>query len=183
MPFTLRTARDEDISTLQELIRASVRTLQAADYSFEQREGALVSVFGVDRTLIHDGTYFVIEQGDEIVACGGWSRRKTLYGSDRMPGRDDDCLNPQIDAAKIRAFFVHPDWSRRGLGKMLLQACEAAAMSAGFTRFELGATLTGIPLYRAYGFVEAERREVPLPNGASLPIVRMTKEAPLVPPR
>jgi GNAT superfamily N-acetyltransferase len=136
----------------------------------------LGTVFGVDSQLIADGTYFVVEAGS-IVACGGWSKRKTLFGSDRVPGREDDLLDPRLDAAKIRAFFVHPNWARRGIGTRLLEACETAATEAGFRRFELGATLTGEPLYAARGYVPQERVEVPLANGASLPIIRMSKAA------
>jgi GNAT superfamily N-acetyltransferase len=175
MAFTIRLAQMEDLSVLEELIRASVRGLQTQEYTDEQREGALGSAFGVDRTLIADGTYFVAEEGSTIVACGGWSRRKTLFGSSNAAVRDDQFLDPAADAAKIRAFFVHPDWSRKGLGTLIMNASENAARAAGFMRLELGATLTGIPLYRVHGFEEGERVEVPLPNGASLPIVRMTK--------
>jgi len=109
------------------------------------------------------------------VACGGWSKRKTLYGGDRWTGREDSLLDPQKDAAKIRAFFVHPAWVRRGIGTMLLDACEQAALSAGFHRFEMGATLSGVPLYAARGYISLEDLAVPLANGESLPIVRMEK--------
>ena len=150
--------------------------LQAGDYSSSQRAGALGSVFGVDRALIRDGTYFVIERAGALVACGGWSRRKTLFGSDNVEGKDDAFLDPTVDAARIRAFFVHPDWARRGFGSRLLEAGEAAARNAGFTRLELGATLTGIALYERHGFAALERKDVPLPNGAAIAIVRMTKQ-------
>ena len=110
-----------------------------------------------------------------IVGCGGWSKRKTLFGGDRWTGREDSLLDPQHEAAKIRAFFVHPDWVRRGIGSMILEACEKAATAAGFTRFEMGATLTGVPLYRARGYVALENLDVPLKNGESLAVVRMEK--------
>ena len=113
-----------------------------------------------------------------IVACGGWSKRKTLYGGDVWKAREDSLLDPQTDAAKIRAFFVHPDWVRRGIGTMLLDACERAAMAEGFRRFEMGATLSGVPLYSARGYVSLENLGVPLANGESLPIVRMEKRLP-----
>jgi GNAT superfamily N-acetyltransferase len=114
--------------------------------------------------------------GNQVLAgCGGWSKRKTLYGSDHCAGREDALLDPDHDAAKIRAFFVHPDWARRGVGSRILEVCETAAVAAGFRRLEMGATLTGVPLYLARGYVEEEHREVPLRPGVSLPIVRMVK--------
>jgi GNAT superfamily N-acetyltransferase len=179
MNLTLRQAVPADISVLPALIDASVRGLQAADYTPAQIEGALQTVYGVDSQLIADGTYCVVEAGPEavIVGCGGWSKRKTLFGGDRWTAREDSLLNPQHDAAKIRAFFVHPKWVRRGIGSMILEACERAAASAGFTRFEMGATLTGVPLYRARGYVALENLEVPLKNGESLAVVRMEKRA------
>ena len=171
----LRKAEVADIPSLEALIGESVRILQARDYSEQQREGALGTVFGVDRQLIRDGTYFVVEAGAALVACGGWSRRKTLFGSDHAPQKDDSWLDPARDAARIRAFFVHPAWARRGIGSKLMRACEEAARLHGFSRLELAATLTGVPLYLAHGFQEGERIEVPLANGASIPVVRMTK--------
>jgi GNAT superfamily N-acetyltransferase len=177
MDLTLRQAVPADIPVLRALIDASVRGLQAADYTPTQIEGALQSVYGVDSQLIADGTYFVVEAGLEpvIVGCGGWSKRKTLFGGDRWTGREDSLLDPQRDAAKIRAFFVHPGWVRRGIGSMILDACERAATEAGFTRFEMGATLTGVPLYRARGYVALENLDVPLKNGESLAVIRMEK--------
>jgi GNAT superfamily N-acetyltransferase len=177
MNLTLRQAVAADISVLTALIDASVRGLQAADYTPAQIEGALQTVYGVDSQLIADGTYYVVETraGPVIVGCGGWSKRKTLFGGDCWTGREDSLLNPLHDAAKIRAFFVHPDWVRRGIGSMILEACERAAAAAGFTRFEMGATLTGVPLYRARGYVALENLEVPLKNGESLAVIRMEK--------
>jgi GNAT superfamily N-acetyltransferase len=181
MSIHLRKATPADIPRLQAVIEASVRGLQPDYYSPGQIEGALASVYGVDSQLIADGTYFVAEfseaQGQvEIAACGGWSQRKTLYGGDRFAGREDSLLDPARDAAKIRAFFVHPRWARRGIGAMILEACEKAAREAGFTRLEMGATLSGVAFYRAKGYAAIENQEVPLGNGASLPIVRMAKE-------
>jgi GNAT superfamily N-acetyltransferase len=173
--MNLRLALPEDILVLTALIAASVRILQADDYTASQREGALASVFGVDTQLIADGTYFVAEVNGTIVACGGWSKRKTLFGADHCAGREDSLLDPSKDAAKIRAFFVHPAWARQGIGTRVLEACESAAKAAGFSRFEMGATLTGVALYKARGYREVERIEVPLGNGESLPIVRMEK--------
>jgi GNAT superfamily N-acetyltransferase len=179
MGIRLRQANPQDTHVLRALIDASVRGLQAQDYTPEQIEGALESVYGVDSQLIADGTYLAAEAESEgtrlIVACGGWSKRKTLYGGDQWIGREPELLDPKRDAAKIRAFFVHPQWIRQGIGSMLLDACEAAALAAGFTRFEMGATLPGVPLYRARGYLALENLEVPLGNGLSLPIVRMGK--------
>jgi len=182
MSTRIRHATPADVPRLREVIEASVRGLQAGDYTPAQIEGALTSVYGVDSQLIADGTYFVAEEAipesakPDIVACGGWSKRKTLYGGDQFAGREDSLLDPQRDAAKIRAFFVHPDWARRGIGSMILQACENAALAAGFTRLEMGATLSGVPFYRAMGYSEVENQSAPLGNGEALPIVRMAKQ-------
>lgn len=181
MSVNVRKATPADVPRLREVIEASVRGLQAKDYTPLQLEGALHSVYGVDSRLIEDGTYFVAEVADgdatQVVACGGWSKRRTLYGGDQFAGREDLLLDPTRDAAKIRAFFVHPDWARRGLGTLILEACEKAATKAGFTRLEMGATLSGVPFYRARGYVEIENQAVPLANGETLPIVKMAKEA------
>ena len=174
----IRKATAADIPRLKVVIEASVRGLQADDYSPRQIEAALRSVYGVDSQLIADGTYFVAEIASEIaviVACGGWSKRKTLYGGDQFAAREDSLLDPARDAAKIRAFFVHPGWARRGIGGMILHACEKAASAAGFRRLEMGATLSGVPFYRAKGYEEIEKQEAPLGNGDSLPIVKMAK--------
>jgi GNAT superfamily N-acetyltransferase len=178
--FVIRLATDADIPVLRALIDVSVRVLQRADYSAEQLEAALGTAYGVDTQLIADGTYYAVEsRGAEgrplIVACGGWSRRKTLYGSDHGPCRDNALLDPATDAAKIRAFFVHPDWTRRGLATLILKSCEDAAYAEGFRRFEMGATLTGVPMYEARGYEAMERIEVPLPGGLTLAVVRMGK--------
>lgn len=180
----IRKALTADAPLLRDLIARSVRQLQALDYSVAQREGALESVFGVDSQLIADGTYFVAEgfvEGQdgtgawEIAGSGGWSKRRTLYGGDAWTGREDSLLNPVKDAAKIRAFFVHPAWARRGIGTAILAACEQAAYAAGFRRYEMGATLTGAKLFRERGYAEVERIAVPLSNGETLPVLRMEK--------
>ena len=168
---------------LRGLIEASVLGLQGGDYSRAQLERALKTVYGVDTRLIADGTYFVAEAREDspgsqtvIVGCGGWSRRRTLYGGDQWVGREDSLLDPAVDAAKIRAFFVHPEWARRGVGGMILEACEEAVLAAGFRRLEMGATLTGVPFYRAKGYDVLATSEVPMGDGMTLPIVRMGKE-------
>lgn len=171
----IRQAAEEDIPVLEQLIEQSVHNLTAGEYTQAERQGALGSAFGVDTQLIRDQTYFVVEIGGEVAGCGGWSKRKTLYGSDRGAGRDDALLDPATDAAKIRAFFIHPRWARKGLGTQILLACETAAKEAGFTRLELGATLSGIPFYKAHGFEPLEESAVPLPNGERLRILRMGK--------
>jgi GNAT superfamily N-acetyltransferase len=183
--FHLRIATPEDVPVLRELIAASVRGLQAMDYSREQLEAALETVYGVDSQLIADGTYFAVQAsppnlsptaGDVIlVGCGGWSKRRTLFGGDVWRGREDTLLDSHTEPAKIRAFFVHPEWARRGIGGIILDACEAAAKLAGFTRLEMGATLTGVPFYRARGYKELESIQAPLKDGLSLPIIRMAK--------
>jgi GNAT superfamily N-acetyltransferase len=175
MDLQFRLATPADIPALTALIAASVRILQSDDYTASQRESALRSVYGVDTQLIADGTYFAVEKDGQIVACGGWSKRKTLFGADHCAGREDSLLDPARDAAKIRAFFVHPDWARRGIGTQVLKACEDAAMAEGFRSFEMGATLTGVALYKARGYHELEHIEVPLENGEFLNIVRMEK--------
>jgi GNAT superfamily N-acetyltransferase len=181
--FTIRAAVTGDIPILRELIEASVRRLQSGDYTLQQIDSALRTVFGVDTQLVNDGTYLLVQTvaadlADKplIVACGGWSRRKTLYGGDRWLDRHDDLLDPAADAAKIRAFFIHPDWARQGIGTLLLDACEAAARAGGFTRFEMGATLTGAKLFQKRGYVAVERLEVPLEGDITLPVIHMVKE-------
>jgi N-acetylglutamate synthase-like GNAT family acetyltransferase len=182
MKVQIRKAAAADAPRLREVIEASVRGLQANDYSPAQIEGALQSVYGVDTQLIADGTYFAAETPDPqtghplIVACGGWSKRKTLYGGDQYAGREDSLLDPKREPAKIRAFFVHPEWARQGIGSLILETCEKAAMEAGFTRLEMGATLSGVGFYRAKGYAEVENQEVPLRNSEMLPIVKMAKE-------
>jgi GNAT superfamily N-acetyltransferase len=186
MNIRVRQAVAADTPILQELIDASVRGLQAQDYTPAQIEASLKTVYGVDSQLIADGTYFVAEAdiretdaaGPEfvIVGCGGWSKRKTLFGGDHWSGREDMLLDPGKDPAKIRAFFIHPAWARRGIGSMILEACETAATAAGFTRLEMGATLSGVPFYKAKGYHALENLEVPLGDGESLPIVRMAKQ-------
>jgi GNAT superfamily N-acetyltransferase len=226
MSICIRVATAEDLPVLRELIEASVRGLQAEDYTMAQREAALRAVFGVDSQLIADGTYLVAEDcgaadaaalglprtagcgaadtvalglsGTQtlhpsgqalrdsgqagvsvlprIAGCGGWSKRKTLYGGDHWTQREDSLLDPEKDAAKIRAFFVHPAWARRGVGTLLLEACETAAREAGFRRYEMGATLTGAKLFGVKGYVAVKRIVVPLDCGESLTVIHMEKD-------
>jgi GNAT superfamily N-acetyltransferase len=173
--FSIRAASPDDIPALHRLIERSVRGLQTNDYTARQIEGALGHALGLDTQLIADGTYFLAELASSLAGCGGWSFRRTLFGSDHGPERLADELNPEQDAAKIRAIFVDPAFARRGLGSLILNHCEDAARAAGYTRFEMGSTLTGAPLYRLKGYRELERVEVPLPNGEVLPVLRMAK--------
>jgi GNAT superfamily N-acetyltransferase len=179
MKIRIRLADPGDVPALRQLIEASVRGLQAGDYSTPQLESALLTVYGVDTQLIADGTYFIAEESRAaplLVGCGGWSKRKTLYGGDQWREREDSLLDPKSDAAKIRAFFIDPAWARRGIGSMILEACESAAKEAGFRRLEMGATLTGVPFYRVKGYLELEGAEVPMEGGLTLHIVRMAKD-------
>ncbi len=157
------------------LIPLSVRSLQAPFHSSAQMEAALGTVFGVDRQLITDGTYFVVEHSGQVVGCGGWSRRRAVCGSDRGRPVEDATLDPACEAARIRAFFVHPDWARRGIGRSILAASEAALCAAGFRTAVLVATLAGEPLYASFGYIVAERYTIPLAGGLTLPAVRMVK--------
>jgi GNAT superfamily N-acetyltransferase len=172
---SIRLATVDDIPSLEVLIPLSVRTLQSAHYSAAQMEAALGPVFGVDRQLISDGTYFVAEQAGRIVGCGGWSRRRAVFGGDRARVGEDAALDPACDPARIRAFFVHPEAARRGIGRALLEACEAALRAAGFREAVLVATLAGEPLYATCGYAVAERYEVALAGELKLPAVRMVK--------
>jgi GNAT superfamily N-acetyltransferase len=175
MKISLRLATSDDIPELRHLIEVSVRGLSAEHYNARQIESALIHVFGVDTQLIADGTYFVAEAEGEIAGCGGWSKRRTLYGGDQMKEEKDPLLDPATDAARIRAFFVHPRHARRGIGSLIIKACEDAARKAGFSRLELMATLPGLPLYEARGYTVIEKVESVLPDGERLPLARMGK--------
>jgi GNAT superfamily N-acetyltransferase len=177
---TLRLARITDVPVLEELIPRSVRSLQGEHYSPAQMEAALGPVFGVDHQLIADGTYFVAEHDGQIVACGGWSRRRAVFGGDRARTGADELIDPAREPARIRAFFVHPAWARRGIGSAILAASESAIVAARFPTAELVATLTGEPLYAAFAYQVVERYEVAMPGGLTLPVVRMSKR--LIPP-
>ena len=174
--WTLRLAKLEDIPALDILIPLSVRALQS-EYSEAQREAAIGSVFGVDRQLIEDQTYSVAETPNgEIVGCGGWSQRKSKCGSSVGRTEPDPHIDPRSEAPRIRAFFVHPDFARRGIGRAILAECERALQAAGYNRAEIAATLTGEHLYVAAGYRTTERFDLPLSNGLPLPCVRLTKE-------
>jgi GNAT superfamily N-acetyltransferase len=175
MAFALRLATVDDIPVLHGLIPRSARALSAGWYTERQIESAITHIFGVDSQLIADGTYFVVIADDRIVGCGGWSKRRTLFGGDQMKDAADELLDPAHDAARIRAFFVHPEWTRRGIGRRIIEACETAARAAGYRRMELGATLPGEPLYAAMGYTVTERFDIPMPDGEVLPAAHMVK--------
>jgi GNAT superfamily N-acetyltransferase len=176
MIYQLRKATLADRSDLERLIGRSARALGARHYAPEQIEAALRGAFGVDTQLIDDGTYFVVEFERKIVGCGGWSCRNTLFGGDAHAQRDARELDPALDAAKIRAFFVDPDYARRGIGRALLERCEAEARAQGFTRFELMGTLSGVPLYQALGYEPGDRLNFPLAAQVTMEFVPMRKE-------
>ena len=177
--FHLRHARPADGPPLAALVERSVRHLGGRDYDARQIESSLIHLFGVDTQLVADGTYFVVTPSaasDTLVGAGGWSRRETPFGGDQATAVQDAALrDPRIDPAVIRAFFVHPAWERRGVGRLLLARCEDEARDAGFGRFELVATLTGRPLYAAHGYRDAERIAHRLADGVVLEFVRMVK--------
>src|SRR3989449_2475249 len=167
----IRLAREDDVAALESLIPISVRMLLASYYSSAQIEAALGPVFAVDRQLIRDGTYFVVEHEAQVVGCGGWSRRGSLYGGDSGRSGVDAELDPRRDPARVRAFFVHPAWARRGIGRSIMVACERAIMEAGFRSVEIVATLAGEPLYASFGYAVVERYEITMAGGLRLPVV------------
>lgn len=171
----LRYATLEDVPAIARLIASSVRTLSRGYYTEAQAESALRFVFGVDTQLITDGSYFVIEDDEGLAAAGGWSRRLHLYGGDQAKDAHDPLVDPKVDAARIRAFFVAPRCARRGMARRLYEECLHAAKQHGFTRLELVATMPGVPLYRALGFEMGEEYSLSLPDGVELPLARMTR--------
>jgi len=178
MPITYRLAILADVSALEELIPLSARALQLGYYTAVQIEGALGTVFGVDTQLIRDGTFFVATDSDaseRLVGCGGWSQRKTLYGGDRGKSGADPLRDPATEPAMIRAFFVHPGYARRGIGRRIMELSEGAARAAGFRSIEIVATLPGEPLYATFAYTGVDRFDITLPDGTPLPVVRMRK--------
>jgi len=174
MDFTSRLATLADVPRLTEVMDAAISELQRAYLDDAQIEASR-AVMGIDTQLIEDGTYFVVESpGGDVAGCGGWSRRATMYGNDHSPGRDAKLLDPAVDAARVRAMYTNPAYARRGVGRLVLELCEAAAASEGFTRLELVGTLSGEPLYAAYGFEPLERLDASLTD-VPVPCVRMAK--------
>ncbi|MDF2379980.1 GNAT family N-acetyltransferase [Nostoc ellipsosporum NOK] len=171
----IRPATFQDIPELEKLLALSVRGLSKEHYSSGQIESALKYIFGIDTQLIIDGTYYIFEIDKVIVGCGGWSMRRTLYGGDQHKQSEDNLLDPVTEAARIRAFFVHPDYARRGIGRQIMGYCETQAKANGFSRLELGATLPGVPLYKAMGFSGIENITEILSDGEKLELVKMIK--------
>ena len=177
MSFVIRKAKPDDRQAIENLIAESVRGLSRDDYDARQIELSIRTVFGVDTELIADETYFVVETEDGTLAgCGGWSRRKTLYGASRYSAsRDSELLNPERDAAKIRAFFIHPDFARKGVGTLILEACEREARASGFKSAEMMATLPGVKLYAARGYAGNEEVKVPVGENIDIICIKMRK--------
>ena len=173
--FTSRLALLQDMPALKQLMTAAIRELLPQFLTPEKVEASF-AVMGVDSQLIEDGTYFILEEDGVMAGCGGWSRRATLFGHNHTAGRDSRLLDPKSEPARVRAMYTAPGFVRRGVGRQILQLCEAAARAEGFSRAELGATMGGEPLYRACGYVEIERLDVPTPNGVTVPITRMGKQ-------
>ena len=175
MTVTVRAAAPEDIAAMEALIKRSGIELSAGFYTSEQARAVTQHVFGVDTQLVADQTYFAVERQGVLVACGGWSKRSTLFGADRTKQGIDALLDPAIEPARIRAFFVEPSAARQGLGRLLLRHCADAAAQAGFHTLELAATMPGVPLYLACGFIAIERFEITLPGPVQVPLTRMRK--------
>jgi GNAT superfamily N-acetyltransferase len=172
---TLRKATLADLPALNALIARSARGLSTADYSPRQIEGALRGAFGVDSQLLTDETYFVVEDAGQIVGCGGWSFRSTLFGGDARAGRDSSILDPETQPAKIRAFFVDPAHARRGIGSLLLDHCENQARAHGYSEAELMATLPGAKLYTARGYAAAPLVHFDVGSGERIEFIPMRK--------
>jgi N-acetylglutamate synthase-like GNAT family acetyltransferase len=176
MDFVIRKATLSECAAIAELIKESARGLSRTDYSDEQIEGAIATVFGVDTNLIIDGTYYVAESAGELIGCGGWSKRRTLFGGDQYATRDASQLDPKTEPAKIRAFFIHPQHARKGIARAILEACESEAKACGFQAIELMSTLPGIKLYRACGYEGEDRVELEVGDGLTIGLLPMTKE-------
>ena len=172
--FRSRLAVTADIPALTELMDAAIAELQRG-FLDDAQIASSRAIMGLDSQLIEDGTYFVVEAGDDVAGCGGWSRRATLYGGNLTPGRDSKPLDPMVEPARIRAMYTRPAYARRGVGRLILSLCEAAAAAEGFTRLELMSTMSGEPLYIAYGFRPLERL-TDATGGAPVPLVRMGKD-------
>lgn len=174
--FTHRLATIEDLAALREVMRRSIKSLQEGFLTPEQIRVSH-TVMGLDTQLIRDGTYFIIETDGQIAGCGGWSWRSTLYGGDdSMVSREPKALDPASDAARIRAMYTDPDFARLGVGRMLIQLCEEAAMQAGFRKTTMMATMAGVPLYKACGYAEIEPVLSAPVDDVQVPLVRMEKD-------
>ncbi len=173
----VRRARLEDIPAIEALIARSVMALMAGEYSLVQRRASIGPLFGVDRRVVEDGTYLVVEANGRLAGSGGWSFRRTVFGGDAIGGRDDSLAVPGAEPAHIRAFYVDPGAARSGIGSLILRRSEADAMAHGFTRFAMGATLTGRPFYARHGYRAGAAFSFLLPGGIEFPLLHMDKEA------
>jgi GNAT superfamily N-acetyltransferase len=171
----IRRARLTDIAAIETVIARAVMELMGQEYSLEQRRASIGPLFGVDRQIIEDGTYYVVEEASRVVASGGWSFRRTLFGGDAVANRDDSKVVPGVDPAHIRAFYVDPGASRTGIGTLLLLQSEADAAAQGFSRYEMMATLTGMPFYARHGYCAGSQFLYTLPGGLAFPLVHMGK--------
>jgi GNAT superfamily N-acetyltransferase len=178
MNYILRKAALDDRPAISQLIESSARGLCRQDYSDQQIEEAINTILGVDSEMIKDGTYFVAEAEGVMVGCGGWSRRRTLFGGDKYAKRESAELDPAREAARIRAFFVHPEYARMGIGRAILERCEQEARDEGFRSLELMATLPGLKFYRSLGYMGSERVTYELGGGTPIDFVPMRKELP-----
>ncbi|WP_420430164.1 GNAT family N-acetyltransferase [Kordiimonas sp.] len=173
-PFNHRVAKEDDIPLLRSIMNASISKLQEGFLNAKQVEASF-ELMGMDTQLIEDGTYYAILDSDEIVGCGGWSRRATLYGGNHTKGRNARLLDPKTEAARIRAMYTHPAHARRGIGRLIMELCEKKAAEEGFTRYELMATLSGEPLYRSCGYKPIVHENVPTSSGITVPLIKMGK--------
>jgi GNAT superfamily N-acetyltransferase len=176
MDYTIRKAKLDDREAIERLIIESARNLSREDYSEQQIEAAILTVFGVDTDLILDGTYFVSDSPGMLIGCGGWSKRRNLFGGDRFASRDSSELDTKLEAAKIRAFFVHPEFARKGIARAILLVCESEARAYGFRSIELMATLPGVKLYKACGYEGDQRVEYEIGDGLVIEFVPMRKD-------
>jgi GNAT superfamily N-acetyltransferase len=171
----IRKARLADIAEIETMIARSVMELMGQEYSLEQRRASIGPLFGVDRQIVEDGTYYVVEHAGRLVGSGGWSFRRTLFGGDGVANRDDSRLDPDVDPARIRAFYVDPSAARAGVGTQILLQSETDAAAQGFSRYDMMATLTGRPFYARHGYHAGSELLVPLPGGLRFPLVHMVK--------
>ena len=171
----VRAAKLGEVNQIRQLILLSARELSRGHYSDRQIEAAIAHIFGVDTTLIADGTYFVAEDAGAIQGCGGWSKRRTLFGGDQYQSRDSALSDPAVDSAKIRAFFIHPQFARQGIGRLLLARCEAEAKAVGYTSAELMSTLPGVSFYQACGYASGNRTALVVGDDVEIGFVSMKK--------
>lgn len=172
--FVIRAAIEADIPEISSLVDLAIGELMNAFLTPEE-VAASRHIMGVDRELVRDGTYFLVFDGDQLAGCGGWSRRETLFGGDETAGRNSRLLDPETEPARVRAMYTHPDWTRRGIGKLVLETCEGAARAENFRTVELAATQAGKPLYLAAGYIPVEDWREPTPDGVTVPLTRMNK--------